>query len=111
MLYEPLVQNDRKQITRSPRDDSSPSEEEHPDPVPPIPIVLDDLLLVREPVLVPTVESSTIMHAENVDVLDFEAGRFELGDDPAEGAGGVGAGEDVFVHEETPIRRISHGRP
>jgi hypothetical protein len=30
-----------------------------------------------------------------------------LGDDPAKGAGGIGAGEDVFVHEETPARRMT----
>lgn len=42
------------------------------------------------------------MHAQDINVLHLEASAFELVDDPAEGAGGVGAREDIFVHEETP---------
>lgn len=43
------------------------------------------------------------MHAEDVDLLDLEAGGLDLVDDPPERAGCVGAGEDVFVHEQAPV--------
>jgi hypothetical protein len=33
---------------------------------------------------------------------DVKPDTFELVDEPAEGVGGVGAREDIFVHEETP---------
>ena len=42
------------------------------------------------------------MDTEDVDVLHLEAGLLDLVDDPPERAGGVGAGEDVLVHEESP---------
>ena len=42
------------------------------------------------------------MYADRVDRFDFETGAFEFIDEPAERGGCVGAGEDVFVHEETP---------
>ena len=36
------------------------------------------------------------------DVLNFKSVGFDLVNDPSEGAGGIGTGEDVFVHEESP---------
>lgn len=86
-----------------PGDDSSPSKEEHPNTVPPLAISFQDLLLVRDPVLVPTEDGSTIVDAENIDVLDFKTGRLKLLDDPAERAGSIGTRENVFVHEKTPV--------
>jgi hypothetical protein len=61
-----------------------------------------DLVLVAEPVAVPPPQSSRVVDADGVDHLDLEAGTLESVDDEAEGSRGVGAGEDVFVHEETP---------
>lgn len=42
--------------------------------------------------------SRRVVHAEDIDGLDFKVGGFELLDDPAEGEGGVRTGEDVLVH-------------
>ena len=88
----------------SPRDDSRVREEEDPDAVPALAVRRDDLVLVRHPVLVPAVDRRGVVHAEDVDALHLEAGGLDLVDDPAEGAGGVGAGEDVLVHEQAPAR-------
>jgi hypothetical protein len=42
------------------------------------------------------------MHPKDINVLHFKPSAFELGDDPAERARGVSAGENVLVHEEAP---------
>lgn len=47
------------------------------------------------------------MNAEDVDVEDLEAGALEAADDPVQGARGVGAREDVLVHEEAPVRETA----
>ena len=65
----------------------------------PFAVLGDDVVLVRHPVLVPAVDRGGVVHAEDVDGLDLEAGRFDLVDDPSEGARRIGAGEDVLVHE------------
>jgi hypothetical protein len=39
---------------------------------------VNDLFLVRNPVLVPSVDSGRVMDAQNVNRLDFEVGMFEL---------------------------------
>lgn len=44
------------------------------------------------------------MDAQDIDILDLETSSFDLPDDPSERAGGISAGEDVLVHEETPGR-------
>lgn len=49
-----------------------------PDPVPPDAVLLDDLILVGNPVEVPPVESSRVVDAKHVDRLDFKVGSFEL---------------------------------
>jgi hypothetical protein len=49
------------------------------------------------------------VNTENVDVGDLESDTLETADDPVEGAGSVGSGEDVLVHEETPVRRREFG--
>ena len=36
-------------------------------------------------------DGRAVVHADDVDVLDLEAGRLEVGDDPAERARGIGA--------------------
>lgn len=69
----------------------------------PLAVLLNDLVLVGDPVLVPAVDRGGVVHAEDVDLLDLEAGSFDLVDDPPERAGRVGAGEDVFVHEQAPV--------
>lgn len=68
----------------------------------PLAVLLDDLVLVGDPVLVPAVDRGRVVHTKDVDLLDLEAGSFDLVDDPSERAGRVGAGEDVFIHEQAP---------
>lgn len=60
------------------RDDSRPSQEEHPDAIPALAIGLDDLVLVHHPVLVPAPDSSGVVDAEDINVLDFESVILEL---------------------------------
>ena len=89
-------------IVNLPGDDGGPREEEDPDAVPAFSVRCNDFVLVRDPVLVPAIDSSGVVNAKDVDALDFEAGGLDLVDDPAKRAGSVGSREDVFVHEETP---------
>lgn len=53
-------------------------EEVDPDPVPPDTVFLDDLVLVGDPVEVPSVDSGRVVDTEDVDGLDLKVCRFEL---------------------------------
>lgn len=44
------------------------------------------------------------MNTNGINVLDLETSTLKLVDDPAKRSGGVGTGEDVLVHEETPVQ-------
>lgn len=88
----------RKGILILPRRDDGISQEEGPDPVPPLAILGNTFVLVAQPVLVPSVKSSRIVYSKDVDGFDLKVGVLELGDDPVESARSVGAGEDVLVH-------------
>lgn len=61
-----------------------------------------DVLLVGHPVSVPMPNSSRVVHANGINVLDLKASALELVDDKSERGTGVGTGEDVLVHEQTP---------
>jgi len=61
-----------------PASDGAICKEEDPDPVPPIPILGNDLLLVAHPVLVPSVDCSGIVNTKNVNVLDLKTSTFQL---------------------------------
>lgn len=78
------------------------SQKENPDPIPSFAVSLDDLVSVRDPVLVPAPDCRTIMDSEYVDILNLKTGSLELAHNPAERARGVGTGEDIFVHEQAP---------
>ena len=69
-----------------PGDDYGAGEEIDPNPVPLLAVGIDDPGLVGHPVGVPAEESGGVMDAEDVDVLDFEPGVFDLGGDPGERA-------------------------
>ncbi len=84
------------------RGDGRPGEEKLPDAEPPGAVLGDDLVLVAHPVLVPSPERARVVYTKDIKGLDFEAGSLDLVNDPSERAAGVGTGEDVFVHEETP---------
>jgi hypothetical protein len=86
----------------TPRANRAISQEENPDPVPPLAILLDHLILVRHPILIPPIDCSRIMHAKYVDVLHLKPSGFELVYDPAQRTRSVSAGEDILVHEKAP---------
>ncbi|KAG6855194.1 hypothetical protein H0H87_006982 [Tephrocybe sp. NHM501043] len=72
-------------------------EEERPDPEPPLVVLRHNLVAVREPVLVPVGDRRGVVHGEDVNRFDFEAGTWGGGD-----VTGVRAGGDVLVQEQTP---------
>lgn len=75
-----LVKSDLEHGEASlPGNDSAVRQEEHPDPVPLVSVLGSDEILVGDPVLVPAVDGGGVVHAEDVDVLDFEVGALELG--------------------------------
>lgn len=78
------------------------SKEELPDSVDLLAIFLCALIAVLQPVLIPSGNGSAIVYTEYIDALDFESRRFDLVDDPSEGARSIRTGEDVLVHEQAP---------
>ena len=61
-----------------------------------------NLLTVGNPVAVPLPQRRRVVHTDGVDALDLEAGGLKRVRDVAERSRGVGTGEDVLVHEQTP---------
>lgn len=61
------------------------------------------LFTVAHPVSVPSPESSRVVNADSVNLLDLEASGLELVDSPTKGSRSIGAREDVLVHEKTPV--------
>jgi hypothetical protein len=53
-------------------------EEEDPDPVPPLSVLGNDLVLVADPVQVPPMDRGRVVHAKNVDASNLEVGVFKL---------------------------------
>ena len=66
------------------------------------PVLVRHLLPVAHPVVVPTVERVRVVTADRLNRVDLEASDLQLLHVPVEGGGGVGTGEDVLGHEETP---------
>ncbi|KAG6842753.1 hypothetical protein H0H87_010669, partial [Tephrocybe sp. NHM501043] len=54
--------------------------EERPDPEPPLVVLRHDLVEIREPVLVPVGDRRGVVHGEDVNRFDFEAGTWGGGD-------------------------------
>ena len=79
-----------------------PAEEKVEDPVPPLAVLGNHLVLVLDPVVEPVLDGERVVDADGVDLLDLEASELELADDPPEGHRGVGARENVLGHEEAP---------
>jgi hypothetical protein len=57
-------------------------QEIHPDSVPSDAVFCDDLLLVRDPIEVPSVQGRGIVDPKHIDRFDLEIGGFQLLDDP-----------------------------
>lgn len=126
-----------------PSDDNGPREEEEPDavesegntvsltPMPsnqgylPAPVLLNNLVLIRDPVFVPAVDSGRVMDAQDIDRLHLETSVLKLGnnrtrmrqssnnggkdkgrthatDNPVQRAARISTREDVLVHEQAP---------
>ena len=88
---------------RSPGDDSGRGQEINPDSVPPLAVLLDDLVLVANPVFVPTVDGGRVVNTEDINVFNLKSGRLDLADNPTERTRGVCTREDIFVHKKTPV--------
>jgi len=98
-----LVQNDLEASGGSVlSDDSGPRQEPSPLAPPMFTVLLDDVVSVGAPVIVPTLDGGGVVDTDGLDAVDLEAGTLALVDDPGERAGGVGTGEDVFAHEAAP---------
>lgn len=100
-------------------DDGAVGKEEDPDSVPLLAVGFDYILLVFDPVLIPPVDSSGVVNAEDINVFDFKTCPFQLwivshvcsvfvikmtclADDPTKRTGSIRTREDVLVHEEAP---------
>ena len=71
-------------------------------PEPSFPVLGFDLVLVPDPIAVPSPQGRRVVDAHGIDPFDFEAGALERIHEPAQRRRRVGAGEDVFVHEQAP---------
>lgn len=61
-----------------PASDGAVGQEEDPDTVPAVAVRSNHLVLVADPVLVPSVEGCRIMDTENVNILDLKTSTFKL---------------------------------
>ena len=61
-----------------PARDNAIRKEEWPDSEPSVTVLGNDIVLVTDPVFVPTVDGSRVMDTKNVNILDFEASSLEL---------------------------------
>lgn len=82
--------------------DGGISKEEFPDSVPSVAILGLDLVLVGEPVSVPSPESGRVVDTNGIDSLDLPSSTLDSADVVVERAGSVSTREDVLVHEKTP---------
>jgi hypothetical protein len=105
LAYIP-IHNQRPLSTKicryTPRGNDTISQKEHPDPIPPLAILLHHLVLIRYPVLVPPINRSRIMHPKDVNVFYLKPSALELGYDPSERARSIGTWEYIFIHEKAP---------
>lgn len=84
------------------RNDGGVSKEEFPDSIPSVAILCQDLLLVSDPVSVPSPESSRVVNTDSVNILDLKSCAFNRSDIIIERSRSIGTREDIFVHEKTP---------
>ena len=82
--------------------DGRGSKEVLPDAEPALAVLGLDLVTVAHPVPVPAPEGGRVMHTDGVDGLDLKAGTLEAVHNETERGTGVGTGEDILVHEQTP---------
>src|SRR5215469_68788 len=90
-------------------DDHAPSEEDLPQPEPPLAVTRDDLFPVAEPVPVPAFDGHRVVDPDVLHAVDLEARALEVVAHEAERHRGVRAREHVLRHEEAPGEVL--GRP
>lgn len=61
-----------------------------------------NLVLVTHPVPVPAPEGGRVVDTDGINGLDLEAGTLKAVNHEAKRSRGIGTGEDVLVHEQTP---------
>lgn len=61
-----------------PAGNDAPGQEKGPDSEPSLAILLQHLVLVGDPVLVPAVDCSRIMNTQNINILNLKSSRLEL---------------------------------
>jgi len=83
VLVQSKLENGRSSI---PGNNNRVGQEEDPDTVPPVAVFLDNLVLVADPVLIPSVDGSRVVNSKNINVLDLESSSFDLRDNPAKRA-------------------------
>lgn len=84
------------------RSDGRGSQEVLPDAEPTLAVLGLDLVLVAHPVPVPAPESGGVVDTDGVNSLDLESGTLKFVHDETKRGRGIGTGEDVLVHEQTP---------
>jgi len=98
-----LVESDLEdRSTTLTANDGAVGKEEDPYSVPLLSVSLDHVLLIADPVLVPSVDSSGVVDTEDINVLNLKASPFKLVDDPTERAGSIRTREDILIHEKAP---------
>lgn len=85
------------------RGDDRRGKEELPDSEPSDTVLVDDLVLVAHPVSVPAPQGGGVVNTNVIDRDSLETSALHLVEEEREGSGGIGTGENVLVHEKTPV--------
>jgi hypothetical protein len=70
--------------------------------IPSVAILRQDLLLVGDPVSVPSPQSGRVVNTDSIDILDLKSCAFNCSDIVIERSRSIGTREDISVHEKTP---------
>ena len=84
------------------RDHGAPGKEDFMEAVSTLGVILDNLLLVFDEVVIPHLDSVSVMNSLVSYSLNLEATTFNLVNVPVERARGVCSWEDVLTHEDAP---------
>lgn len=86
------------------RGDNGLGQEELPDTVPSHTVLVDNLVLVAQPVPVPSPDGGRVVDTDVVDGHNFKTSGFQARGDKGQGSRSVGTRENVLVHEKTPAQ-------
>lgn len=85
------------------RGDDGRGQEELPDSEPSNAVLVDDLVLVAHPVSVPAPQSRGVVDTNVINGNSLETSTLHLVEEEGQGGRGVSSGENVLVHEQTPV--------